>query len=27
MVGAEIQATLSEGELVCRVAHISHQKE
>jgi exodeoxyribonuclease VII large subunit len=27
MVGAEIQATLSEGELVCRVEHIYPQKE
>ena len=26
MVGAEVQATLSEGELVCRVEHIRHQK-
>ncbi len=26
MVGAEVQATLSEGDLVCRVEHIRHQK-
>ena len=26
IVGAEVQATLSEGELVCRVEHIRHQK-
>ncbi len=26
MVGAEVQATLSEGELVCRVEDIRHQK-
>ena len=26
MVGAEVQATLSEGTVVCRVEHIDHQK-